>query len=576
MGYEVPGGTPGTATNLVPTFCLSREKRVAAVSQFPCQQVNRHSAATDSSGAISRAEADRVARAAGIVGSVTLLSRISGFARDVVIAGIFGAEMAADSFFVAFGIPNLLRRLFGEGALSAAFIPVFTERLRTDEPGDAKELADQTFTALAGVLTVVSIVGSAAAPVLVWVLVPGFREIPGKIELTTYLTRLVFPYILLIGLATLASSTLNSLGRFAIPAFTPVLLNLSMIVCTLLLAPRLSRPAVALAVGVLAGGTAQWLLQLPELKRKGMLPRLRRRLKHPALARVARLMLPALIGMGVTQVNVLVDRWLASFLSQGSVSYLYYGNRLAQFPLGVIGVAMGIAILPTMSTQAARGSLEEMRGTMVFGIRLVLFLMIPATVGLIVLRIPIVNVLFERGEFTSLATLATARALFYYAFGLVAFAGVRVVVSAFHSRQDTRTPLQIAIVAMVLNIFLNIILMVPLQHAGLALATSISAAANLALLLYVLRQRLGPLGGAQVLEAALRFLGAAAIMGVVCGLVVAHVFRVDASFASRAGTLVWCAALGLVIYLALAHVLKVEEMGYLLRLLRERRAGGSR
>jgi len=513
-----------------------------------------------------------VARAAGVVGAITFLSRISGFVRDMVIASIFGAEMAADAFFVAFGIPNLLRRLFAEGAMAAAFVPVFTERLRKGEPGEARALADQTFTALAGVLTAVSVIGAAAAPILVWLLVPGFRDVPGKIELTTYLTRLVFPYILLIGLATLASSTLNALGRFALPAFTPVVLNLSMIVCTLLVAPRLSRPIAALAVGVLAGGVAQWVVQLPSLRRQGMLPALRRELTHPALARVARLMLPAVVGMGVTQVNILVDRWLASFLLQGSVSYLYYGNRLAQFPLGVVGVAMGVAILPLMSAQAVKGSLAEMKGTMVFAIRIVLFLMIPATVGLVVLRVPIVNVLFERGEFSPLATAATARALFHYALGLVAFAGVRVVVTTFHSRQDTRTPLEIAAVAMTVNIFLNMILMVPLQHAGLALATSVAAAVNLLLLLYVCRQRLGPLGGMDILRAALRFLVAGAGMGAVCGLVAGHAFHLEASLALRVGVLAGCVLLGGSTYLAIAHVMKIEELRYLFTLLRERRA----
>jgi putative peptidoglycan lipid II flippase len=434
-----------------------------------------------------------VARAAGVVGAATLLSRIFGYVRDMVLASFFGAGMAADAFIAAFRIPNLLRRLFGEGSLSIAFVPVFTETMIKGDRAEAFRLAVSGLKLLLVCLSVVALIGVAAAPLIVHILAPGFAHWPQKMALTVTLTRVMFPYIVLIGLVALCMGVLNVLGHFAAPAIAPVLLNLAMIAAVVTVS-RFSHSqsvrAVGLAAGVLLGGLLQLALQLPYLVKHGVRFWKASGLLHPGMKKIGILMLPTIFGAAVYQINILVGTLLASLLPQGSVSYLYYADRLVQFPLGIFAQAAATAVLPSLSRQATVGDHTAMGATFGQAVSLVLFFTIPAMVGLIVLRHPIVALLFKHGAFDAHAAQLTSDALLYYALGLWAFAAVRIVVSAFYAMQDTRTPVKTATVSIGANILLGLVLMGPMRHDGLALATSLASMINLALLVGVIAKRL--------------------------------------------------------------------------------------
>lgn len=431
-----------------------------------------------------------VAKAAGLIGAATFSSRILGFIRDMVLARLFGATPAADAFFVAYRIPNLLRELFAEGSMSSAFIPVFTEYHTLRAKREAWELASAMFTTLLTVVTLITLLGILAAPAIVWLMAPGFHDDSSQLAMTTLLTRIMFPYLLFISLAALAMGILNSLRAFAAPALSPVFFNIFIIGCALFLSPLLSEPILGVAIGVVAGGAAQFAMQLPGLSLRGMQFSWRFEPGHPGVRRVGALIVPSLLGLSVTQVNITISTVLASFFA-GGPTYLFYGMRLIQFPLGIFGVALATAILPTLSAQAARGALDELRGTLGFGLRMILFIILPAMVGLILLRQPIVHLFFEHGTFTAADTAATASAVLCYAVGLWAFAGVRIIVAAFYSLQDTRTPAWTAVLAVGANLALALALMEPLRHAGLALATALSGMLNAGLLVAVLNHRLG-------------------------------------------------------------------------------------
>jgi putative peptidoglycan lipid II flippase len=460
-------------------------------------------------GAPARAQDENhgVVKAAGLIGAATFSSRILGFIRDMVLARLFGATPAADAFFVAYRIPNLLRELFAEGSMSSAFVPVFTEYHTTRTKQAAWELASAVFTTLLTILTAVTVVGILVSPAIVWLLAPGFHENPAKLAMTTWLTRIMFPYLLFISLAALAMGVLNSVRAFAAPALSPVIFNVCIIAAAFLLSPLLSEPILGVAIGVVVGGAAQFLMQLPGLRRRGLLFGWRLEPGHPGVKRIGLLLVPSLLGMSVTQVNITVSTILASFFA-GAPTYLFYGMRLIQFPLGIFGVALATAILPTLSAQAARGSMDELRGTLGFGLRMILFIILPSMLGLILLRGPIVHLFFEHGTFTAADTAATATAVLCYAVGLWAFASVRIIVAAFYSLQDTRTPAFAAIAAVGANILLSILLMGPLQHAGLALATALASMLNGAILVAVLSRRLGGIDWRSVGRSAGRSLAA--------------------------------------------------------------------
>ena len=512
----------------------------------------------------------RLLKATGIISLATFLSRILGFVRDMVIASSFGTGLAADAFFVAFRIPNLLRRLFGEGALSASFVPVFTDYLHNKSKGQAWQLASNALCLCAAILLAVCSLGVYFAPAVVRIIAPGFAHNPTKQQLTVLLTRITFPYILCISLVALMMGILNSLHHFAAPALAPALLNISIIAAALLLAPRLSQPVTALAIGVLAGGVLQLLFQLPFLLKKGFRFSLRLEWRDPGVKRIGKLMLPAALGLAVYEINNLIDTLLASLLPEGSISYLYYGNRLVQFPLGVFGVALGTALLPTLSHQAAKGEISELKETFSFSLRMIFYICIPAMVGLIVLREPIVALLFQRGEFGRLATVNTARALLYYCLGLWAYAGVKIVVPVFHSMQDTATPVKVSAVCLLINLILNLILMQFLQHAGLALATALSSTLNISWLVVILRRRLGGIDGAKILASSLRTALAALLMGLACWLALGHTnIMQQESTIARAGALAALIGLGGVVFFWLTHWLASEELSFLKKLLRK-------
>lgn len=460
-------------------------------------------------------ELGKLTRAASVVSFFTLLSRIMGLLRDIVVGYLFGAQGEADAFFVAFRIPNLLRRLTAEGALIAGFIPVFTDYLTNHGKNEAMRVARIVFTFVGLVLAAVTLLGILLAVPLTWLFAPGFAADQGKFALTVSLTRLMFPYIFFVSLVALAMGVLNSLRHFMAPALSPVFLNFSIILCALFISPLLHEPVISLGYGVLFGGIAQLLLQIPYLSRHGMSYSPDFHFRHPALRRLLLLMGPALFGAAVYQVNVLVSTILASVLPEGSVSYLYYADRLLEFPVGVFAIALGTASLPSFSSLAARREFAELRAGLSYALGLVNFIAIPAALGLMVVSVPIFSLFFQRGAFDAGATLNTAEALVYFSVGLWGISGTKVVVPVFYAMEDTKTPVWVGFASFLLNLLLSLILMgeissrgatnmlsravvflsqhlglLSLSYGGLALATSISATFNFLLLLLILNRRL--------------------------------------------------------------------------------------
>ena len=434
-------------------------------------------------------ETHRISRAAGAIGGATFLSRILGFIRDMALANLFGANAAADAFYVAYRIPNLLRELFAEGSMSSAFIPVFTEYHSTKSQKETWALANAAFTTLLTLVTLVTVVGILSAPGIVWLLAPGFREDASKLATTTLLTQIMFPYLIFVSLAALAMGVLNALRSFVIPALAPVFFNICVILFAVLISPAFDQPILAVAVGIVVGGLAQFLMQLPGLHKQGFRFAKNFHPGHPGVKKMGILIIPSLLGLAVTQINLTISTILASYF-QGGPTYLFYGMRLIQFPLGIFGVAMATAILPSLSAQAARGSLTELRETVNFGLRMVLFIIIPSMAGLICLRIPIIHLFFEHGAFSAQDTVGTASALLGFSVGLWAFASYRILATTFYSLQDTRTPAIVAVLSVGTNIGLSLWLMGPLGHMGLALAAGLAAIFNALILLGILHQRL--------------------------------------------------------------------------------------
>jgi putative peptidoglycan lipid II flippase len=424
-----------------------------------------------------------------VTGAGTLASRLAGLVRDQVTAYCFGAGPAADAFFVAFRIPNLLRRLLAEGALTPAFVPVFTERLALGGKKAAGELFRSVFTLMALALSAVTALGIAFAPQIVSLIAPGFTRDPEQFALTVLLARILFPYILLITLTALAMGVLNSLGRFNIPALGPVLLNVCMILGAAALSPRLETPILGLALGALAGGAAQLALQLPGIVRAGVSLGFASPIKDPAAARILKLMAPAALGAAAYQISVFVNTQLASFLREGSVSWLYYADRLVQFPLGVFSIALATAALPAMSREAASGDREAFRAILRRSLSFQFFITFPAAAGLAVMAEPLVALLFQRGSFGPESTVMTAEALRAYALGLPFLSGASLAARAFYSFKDTGTPAKAAAASLAVGLALAIALLRPLGHVGLALASSLASAVNFVWLAILLRRK---------------------------------------------------------------------------------------
>ncbi|MFD2112896.1 murein biosynthesis integral membrane protein MurJ [Thiorhodococcus fuscus] len=418
------------------------------------------------------------------VGSSTLLSRILGFSRDLVVARLFGADAATDAFFVAFKIPNFMRRLFAEGAFSIAFVPVLNEYRQQRGFTALKRFVDDMAGTLGAGLALITLLGVLGAPVLVLVFAPGFATDASQRELTVEMLRITFPYLLFISLTALAGGILNTYERFGVPALTPVILNISLIGCAIWLAPHLEQPIIALALGVLIAGIVQLAVQLPFLHRIGLLPRPRVNAGDPGVRRVIRTMGPAIFGVSVAQISLLLDTLLASLLTTGSISWLYYSDRLMEFPLGILAVALGTVILPRLSQRHADKDPADFSATLDWALRWVLLLGLPAAIGLLALSGPLMATLFHSSEFGAQDVVMASYSLMAYAPGIVGFMAIKVLAPGYYARHDTRAPVRIAAIALVVDIGVSLALMYPLGHAGLAIGTAVAATVNAGLLLH--------------------------------------------------------------------------------------------
>jgi len=516
-------------------------------------------------------ENHKITKAATVIGTGTLLSRILGFFRDMAIANFFGTGMAADAFFVAFRIPNLWRRLVGEGSLTISFIPVYTEYLTQRSEEETRKVTHAAFTIAGVVLLILTVLGIIFSPILIKIVAPGFIQIPEKFELTVTLNKIIFPYLFFMGLFALCMGILNSYRHFFAPAVAPIFLNISIIVSVFLFYHTFKVPVMTLALGVLAGGVIQFLFQIPFLWKRGITFRFNFNFRNPAIKRIGFLMVPGLIGTGLYQMNTFIDMIFASFLPSGSVSYLFFADRLIEFPLGIFAIAVGMASLPSLSGLASQGKIEELKETVSFAFRLVSFISVPAMVGLIALKTPIINLLFQRGLFDYSATEKTAFALLFYSVGLWAIAGSRIIAPAFYSLQDTWTPMKIALICLGANLIFRAVLIFPLMHGGLALATSLSSTLNLILLLRKLGPKLGGVDKRRNIQSLLRIFLCSLPMGLAAYLICSIG---DWSTAGNVGEKMLILFSGIVIgigfYLACSYWVKNEEMLFLLNMVKRK------
>ena len=431
----------------------------------------------------------RLLRSSAVVSAMTLLSRILGLLRDMVIARVFGSGVAADAFFVAFRIPNLFRRMFAEGAFSMAFVPVLNEYKEQRSTAELQALVNRVAGTLGACLLLFTGLGMLTAPWVVRAFALGFAEVEGKLELTTALLRITFPYLLFVSLAAFAGGILNSFGRFAAAAFTPVLLNLCMIAAALWLAPYFAEPITALAWGVFAAGLAQLLFLLPYLRTIGLLPKPRWGWHDSGVRRIMTLMVPVLFGSSASQINLLINTQLAATLVSGSVSWLYYTDRLLEFPVGLFGVALGTVILPKLSQEHARQSPQEFGATLDWALRWAMLIALPASAALVVLASPLLTTMFHYGAFSATDVEMASRSVVALAPGVIGFLGIKILAPGFYSRQDSKTPAQIGVVTVLVNIIFSLSLIGSMAHAGLALAAALAALINAGLLLTILWRR---------------------------------------------------------------------------------------
>jgi putative peptidoglycan lipid II flippase len=532
-------------------------------------------------------EAGKLTRAAGVVGFFTLLSRITGLLRDVVIGFLFGAQGAADAYFVAFRIPNLLRRLTAEGALTVAFVPVFTNYMAKEGKAEAVKVTQIVFSFMAIFLGFITLLGIVFARPLTQFFAPGFLQEPEKFQMAVSLTRWMFPYIFFVSLVALAMGILNALRHFMAPAMSPVLFNLCNIACAIIFYPLLAEPVLGLAFGVLIGGAAQLLFQVPYLLKHGIHLRFNFNFKHPGLGRLLYLMGPAAFGAAVYQINVLVSTVLASFLPSGSVSYLYYADRFLEFPVGIFAIALGTAALPSFSMLVVTGNVAELRATLAYALRMVNFICLPATAGLAVLAVPLFAIFFQRGAFDANATVNSAQALIFFSFGLWSISGTKLVGPVFYAMEDTKTPVLVGFVAFLINFVASLALMgdinvdansagfvtrtiamtigriglIPLGHGGLALATSISSICNFFILLFILHRRLEGIPLQEVAQSFLRNFISASLMALPLFWIARQVDWTGAGINvySKALILGSLVTLGVLLYLLLSYLLKSPE-----------------
>lgn len=513
----------------------------------------------------------KIVKGASLVGALTFVSRIFGLIRDIVIASFFGATMAADAFFVALRIPNVLRRLFAEGALTVSFIPIFKEAQISGGKREAKEISDIVFTFLSLLLALIVLFAIFFAPQIVKVIAIGFDR-PEKFDLTVYLTRIIFPYLFFVCLVAFSMGILNSEGYFAAPAMAPILLNISIISAAFFISPLLDEPIVGLAIGVIIGGILQVLLQIPYIRKLGYFPSINFNFSHPALKKLLFLMAPAVFGIAVYQFNIFITTIIATFLPEGSVSYLYYADRFFQLPLGIFVISLATAVLPTMSEQVATGRLDDMRDSLSFSLRIIFFVTLPAAAGLIAISEPVFSLFFQRGAFDYDTTLKAAEALRYYALGLWAIGGMKIIVPAFYAMQDMKTPVWAAFAAFIANIVFSLLLMGPLLHSGLALATTLSALLNMVILLLLISKKVGDIFNSSVITTFIKSLIASVITAMVAYSVTLMTdWQVDGFNIEKIIVILGAIISGAAVYFILSFLLKSEEMTFILKMIKKKR-----
>ncbi|MFH1540634.1 MAG: murein biosynthesis integral membrane protein MurJ [Elusimicrobiota bacterium] len=508
----------------------------------------------------------KIVKYIGCVFAGTTFSRIAGYIRDMLVGWLFGASSSADAFYAALKIPNLFRQLLGEGSLSTSFVPVFSEYLTTNGKKETEKLFNVVITTLMFVLLVVCVLGMIFAPQITRIIACGFEKNPEKLSLTITLTRLMFPFLFFICLAAFLLAVLNSLKFFFIPAIAPFFLSLSEIVFIMGIAPLLVKEnqIKGLAIAVIIGGLLQFLIQVPLIKKSGFNFKPIINFKHPGLKQIFFLMIPAMLGISINQINAFVDTICASFLIEGSITALYYSNRLMQLPLALFGIAVTSVSLPLMSASISKNNSQEMKDMLAFSIKISSLAILPAMAGLLILGKPIIILLFQHGKFNETATLLTSSALIFYSLGLPAFSYAKIFASGFYSMKETKTPVKIATVCIILNVVLNIILMKPLGVGGLALATAISSWVNTALLFILLRNKIGRFGGKKIFLVIYKIILATLAMSIVCYIFSKHFVIVKNLFFNTFGTII----IAVIVYFFVARLLKISEMKSVLSIIK--------
>jgi len=511
----------------------------------------------------------KIAENWGLVGLLTFISRLTGYLRDVVVAYFFGATYQTDAFYVAFRIPNLLRRLFAEGSITVAFVPIFTEYLNEGYE-EAKKALDSIFTVLFFVICIVSFLGIIFSPFIVKLFAYGFDE--KTFTLAVELNRIMFPYIVFISLAALSMGILNTLKHFFAPAFSPALFNLVIIGVIAALYNVFDNPIKALAVGVLIGGVIQLAINIPFLLKQNYLFRFTKNLRHPAVMALIILVTPQLFGLAVYNLNILVNTQYASFMPDGTITYLYFSERLIEFPLGVIAVSIATVMLPKLSAEAANKNFDVFRKDYLFSLQMMLYILIPSLMGLIALRVPLCTVLFQRGEFTDAAVLNTAQAVLGYAIGLWAIGGLRITVPAFYALKDTKTPVKIAFLAFIVNIVFGYVLGIyfSMHQLGLAIASSISATINFIVLFYILNSRTKNLFSKPFKDFLTRIIPVALVMGVTTWFLAGYINWNDNESLTNFAALTGIILVSFIIYFGITKLLHVREADHLISILRRR------
>lgn len=487
----------------------------------------------------------------------TLSSRVLGFVRDIILAKFFGTGFRADAFFVAFRIPNLFRDLVGEGAANSAVVPVLSEYLHRDKQEQFWRFVSIILVLAMLVLSVITLIGVLLAPFIVRVLAPGFMANAEKLDMTVRLTKMMFPYLIFIGLTAYSMAVLYTFRKFSVPAFSPCLLNIAVIISAVLSVHYLKEPVYGLALGVLIGGLLQFVVQVPPLLRIGYRFQRPATMRHPGIVKVGSLLLPRMVGAGVYQLTIFVDTFcasLSSIVGAGGISAVYYANRIIQLPMGVFGVALASAVLPTLSSFSAQKDTVRLRETLVFAVQNILFIMAPVSVITMVLSGPIIRILFERGAFDQYSTAITSSALFFYAIGLFAFGGIKILVSAFHAMQDTKTPVKIAAGCLLINAALNFLLMWSMKVAGIALASSIGAVVNFFLLLWFMNKKIGGL-----LDGLRAFSLKIIVSAFLAGLMTRWMWYMCSGWWNDIVCLVCVPAFGTAVYAAACYVFEVSQ-----------------